>query len=316
MEKNQKMNKTNDKSVVFVADNNYVLQFLVTLSSLVHHVNNKDLNVYLITCGLSKANEAYIKKWSSVNSIEVHLCHVDVHELDWLIPYENAWSRFMFLKLYIPYVIPNEVRRILYLDVDILVTSSIAKLFELDIYDYALAAVEDTPDCIMHKKRCGIPKESPYINSGVMVINMDKWRTAANANLFWTYIRNNTEKGGVNDQDVINTVFQNQICLLPLRYNVTNHCFGFHPNLLPVHLQQLEDAYYAPIIIHFTNWNKPWIGGTCHKFKSKWLEEMKRVKEETSIAMPQTKRLGIAQMIKISAKYYLWRVYIFCKYRR
>lgn len=55
------MNKTNDKSVVFVADNNYVLQFLVTLSSLVHHVNNKDLNVYLITCGLSKANEAYIK---------------------------------------------------------------------------------------------------------------------------------------------------------------------------------------------------------------------------------------------------------------
>lgn len=123
-----------------------------------------------------------------------------------------------------------------------LIVDNITNLFNININNYALAAVEDTPDCIKHKKRCNIPENSPYINSGVMILNLEMWRQAAENDLFWSFIKENSKKFAINDQDVINYVFQNKIKTIPLRFNVTNHCFGFKPNVLPYHKNNLRKS--------------------------------------------------------------------------
>ena len=187
-------------------------------------------------------------------------------------------------------------------------------LFNININDYALAAVEDTPDCIQHKKRCNIPENSPYINSGVMILNLEMWRQAAENDLFWSFIKENSKKFAINDQDVINYVFQNKIKTIPLRFNVTNHCFGFKPNVLPYHKKQLKEVYQHPAIIHFTNWNKPWIKGNCHLYKKKWQETEKKICNIYSISPTQRHTTLKHRLVNVS-KYVLWKIFIIIKYR-
>ena len=305
--------KTEQKSIVFVADNNYILQFLVTLQSLLDN-NNENFTIFLITCELSEENKQHLTKWENNNFTKINILQIDSSELDWLKCMERTWSRFMFLKLYIPYLVPKDIKKIIYLDVDMLIVDNITNLFNINMNDYALAAVEDTPDCIQHKKRCNIPENSPYINSGVMILNLEMWRQAAENDLFWSFIKENYKKFAINDQDVINYVFQNKIKTIPLRFNVTNHCFGFKPNVLPYHKKQLKAVYQHPAIIHFTNWNKPWIKGNYHLYKKQWQETEKKICNTYSIS-PIQKHTTLKHRLVNVSKYILWKIFIIIKYK-
>lgn len=59
-------NENRTKSIVFVADNNYILQFLVTLQSLLDN-NNENFTIFLITCELSEENKQHLTKWENNN---------------------------------------------------------------------------------------------------------------------------------------------------------------------------------------------------------------------------------------------------------
>ncbi len=115
---------------------------------------------------------------------------------------------------------------------------------------------------------------SLYINSDVMIINLKKWREASHKGYFNDFVDNNRNRMKLNDQDVINSVSQNQIAGLHLRYNVTNFCYGIHKKLTLTHQKQLKEALKHPVIVHFTNWNKPWIAENFHYFKSAYLTTM------------------------------------------
>lgn len=303
--------KTEKNAIVFVADTNYILQFLVTVQSLLDN-NNEQFSIFLITCELSEEDKQNLIKWENHNLTKINILQVNMHELDWLKCMEHTWSRFMFLKLYIPYLIPNNIKKIIYLDVDMIIVDNISNLFNIDVNNYAVAGVEDTPDCIQHKKRCNIPENSPYINSGVMIINLEEWRLAAKNDLFWSFIRENFNKFTINDQDVINYVFQNKIKTIPLRFNVTNHCFGFKPNLLPNHKKQLKEVYKHPVIIHFTNWNKPWIQGNYHLYKKKWQQIEIKICNTYSIP-PIQKHTTLKSQFINAFKYTLWKIFIIIK---
>lgn len=303
-------------AVVFVSDDKYIIQFLVTLQSLIKESKDVSFDAYLITCGLNAYNISKIETWSREHSFNINILYIDIKELDWLKVMETYWSRFMFLKLYIPYLIPKHISYILYLDVDLLIVNNIKPLLQIDVSQYAVAGVEDTPDCIQHKKRCNIPSSSPYINSGVMLINLIEWRTAASQNLFWEYIQKNIyERKTVNDQDVINYIFQNKILTIHLKFNITNHCFGIRPNILPYHKKQLKECYRNPIVIHFTNWNKPWIKGNFHLYKKRWLKEEKEVCKicnMPSLNLPSNRK---GKKLINAIKYLITRIYNYIKYQ-
>ena len=147
-----------------------------------------------------------------------------------------------------------------------------------------------------------------------MILNLEMWRQAAENDLFWSFIKENSKKFAINDQDVINYVFQNKIKTIPLRFNVTNHCFGFKPNVLPYHKKQLKEVYQHPAIIHFTNWNKPWIKGNCHLYKKKWQETEKKICNIYSISPTQRHTTLKHRLVNVS-KYVLWKIFIIIKYR-
>ena len=86
----------------------------------------------------------------------------------------------MYLKLFMPLVIPQSEKRCLFLDVDMIVNDDIRSLYEMDLGGSALAATEDIPDCVQFRPRLNLKETDYYINSGVMVCDLDLWRRLYN----------------------------------------------------------------------------------------------------------------------------------------
>jgi lipopolysaccharide biosynthesis glycosyltransferase len=71
-----------------------------------------------------------------------------------------------------------EISRALYLDSDIVVMGDISGMLHLDLSQYPLAAALDAFDASpLFKRKISLGQSVPYFNSGVMLLNLDRWRS-------------------------------------------------------------------------------------------------------------------------------------------
>jgi lipopolysaccharide biosynthesis glycosyltransferase len=145
----------------------------------------------------------------------------------------------------------------LYLDSDLLIRKSIRPIWDTDLGDNVIAGVQEIPIEPSHCTRLGYPIKDGYINAGVILFDLDRYRQL---NLDTKLIGNmiaNPKRYYYNDQDAINEELHALTKQLPLTYNVTRERYqfkGHHKQTFPGQLQLLRD----PAIIHFTNYIKPW----------------------------------------------------------
>jgi lipopolysaccharide biosynthesis glycosyltransferase len=191
------------------------------------------------------------------------------------------------LRLFIPEVL-SEARRVIYLDIDVIVLTSLGSLFELDMGSAAACGVLDYPTLLTHaaERRKGVDRlenhfrftldlaEAPprYVNTGVLVMDLDKLRKCDFTKHALAYWAERNEQFIWNDQDVINGVLGGRICLLDPRYNVIPNIrrrpdlLGDHPWIGDIKLQLAE-----PWILHFAGRKKPWHPDADVPLRSVWL---------------------------------------------
>ena len=140
-------------------------------------------------------------------------------------------------------VVPAEVTRCIYLDIDILVATDLAELFTLDIQGQPVAMVVNTgmAEHVRDYLRSLDLDPDRYCNSGVLLMDLAAWR------------RERAGKGLIDcgiampahlwffDQDMLNTYFKNRCALLDERWNFRD-----------------ADAEPAGRLIHFAGAAKPW----------------------------------------------------------
>ncbi|KAL5561624.1 hypothetical protein UlMin_031371 [Ulmus minor] len=92
-----------------------------------------------------------------------------------------------YARLYLAEIIPPEVKRVIYLDSDLVVVDDIAKLWEVELDDKVLAAPEychtnfttyfsDEFWSDPNLSRTFSGRKPCYFNTGVMVVDVEKWR--------------------------------------------------------------------------------------------------------------------------------------------
>lgn len=138
-----------------------------------------------------------------------------------------------YYRLMIGSILPLDVEKCLYMDVDMLCLSDIRKLFFVDLEDKILAAVADfatwnTRFLKFRKLKYlfkGFLKFSrEYFNSGLLLINLKEWR------------RQNIEKKCLDvlkhykcilpDQDALNIIIKENYIKLPLSFNFFTVCYA------------------------------------------------------------------------------------------
>jgi lipopolysaccharide biosynthesis glycosyltransferase len=113
----------------------------------------------------------------------------------------------VLLRAAYPKIFPD-LDKILTLDNDTVVNENISELWDLDLADYYLAAVEET---------ALTQREGSYFNMGVAMLNLKKWREEqiddkliAALNKYWYRYK---------EQDCFNEFFRGHVLILPSDYN-------------------------------------------------------------------------------------------------
>lgn len=119
--------------------------------------------------------------------------------------------------------LPSDIDKILYLDIDLLVSHSLLPLWNTILDDFPLAACEDPfIEYSSYKNMLGLNPQHKYFNAGVLLLNLKKWRELDIFNLAVSIIQGKELK--YQDQDILNIIFENKVYYLDSRFNFTrNH---------------------------------------------------------------------------------------------
>ncbi len=156
-------------------------------------------------------------------------------------------------------LLPETVKRVLFLDPDMLVLDDIARIWETDISNGSVAAVVDQaiPTCssprgVKNWSSLGIPDSAPYFNAGVMLINLTRWRRLnipARASEYFYRISGQTD---FLHQEALNAVLWDDWVPLDERWNLiaslTGRAYGPYKRF----------SWGPPGIVHFAGRFKPW----------------------------------------------------------
>ena len=168
-----------------------------------------------------------------------------VHEL----PISGNWSTEIYYRLFAPYIF-KEIDQLIYLDGDTLISGKLSEIVKLrDDNSFVIAGVKDVAQEMNIKRLQLLEPNDVYINSGVLVMNLNRWRELLPMKKLLSELQNYKSLLSFPDQDFINLVWQNHIRLLPRSYNYM------------INLTERNKSYITikkPEIIHYV-FTKPWL---------------------------------------------------------
>lgn len=199
--------------------------------------------------------------------------------------------------------------KIIYLDSDLLVHGDISELWELDLEDFPIAAVEDPFTRDLH--RLGLTEDQGYFNSGVLLMNLDQWRKMNLGDLVLDFAFNNPAIIPYLDQCSLNAVLKGNWLRLEPKWNlqtgmVEKEPSGFFNRFFSE--QSLLEANQNPRIIHFTGAFKPWKPGCKHPFKNLFWEYLNQIPNEIKSPIDFS-WFRIKSWIPLSLNKFYWKLF-------
>ena len=252
--------------VACAADERYVVPLAVMLASLSDHIDSaRGAIVYVLNGGVSAENRERLER--SLLAENVELCWVDIRAAPFSdLPVWGRMSASTYHRLMLPEILPPSVRRLVWLDCDVVVNADVAALWASPLAGRHLLAVQDmivpyvsSPDGVACFAALGLAPEAKYFNAGVMIVNLDLWRRDDVPDRVADYLRSHQDDVVYWDQEGLNAVLAGRWGELDPRWNHNASVCG-RAFYRPRHLD--PDAYRRvvedPWIIHFSGNLKPW----------------------------------------------------------
>lgn len=230
-----------------------------------------------------------------------------------LVPFAH-YTLDAYVRLWIGEFFPPDVRRVLYLDADIVTVDSIASLWKTDL-DGALMAAVDIPGSEQGVANLKMRMEDGYFNSGVLLIDLQEWRNRNATETVIAYIQKYPERI-LYDQDALNACFYACTKRIPYKWNVI-WPFYREPIPLPLDRAEIERVRQEAVIIHFNGASKPWSYFCDHPRKAEyekylamtaWRDyvpydrtPMNRLRKLASRLLPRRVKTGIKAVIAAAA---------------
>jgi lipopolysaccharide biosynthesis glycosyltransferase len=236
-------------------DEGYVPFVFVLLSSVFKHNVNSDIYVHAIAPEITPSASHEITNFVEENFAKIFFYKLDKSSTQGFALPNHESSYFTlanYYRLFFADLVPNDLDKLLYLDIDTLVVGNLNELMQIDLEGFAVGAVQDIE---MHLRTdLGIDKLTDYFNSGVMLIDLHQWRVQQVTEHACNIILEYPDKiRGWVDQDALNMLFKGNWYHLDWRYNLMN---GYIPHDLP--RRDYNKFLTQKNIIHYNGTPKPW----------------------------------------------------------
>ena len=286
-------NSLSKVNICFAIDDNYAMYLKVALRSLLHNRNREfGYHVLILHTDVTKEHQDEIvkvaEKEEGVEVVfvdvtkEASLVHCDINS------YMSIATTYRLLLLSDMF---SHYEKILYLDSDLVVEGDISELFFCQMNDFPVAAVEETgfrqmsyakkavfingslPYNVDNYRTEALKMKHPerYFNAGVVLFDLKKCRECVTFEDVLNVVR--SKNYFYNDQDILNILFDGQVCLLDYSWNYQNNVEAFlarRPELYGPMYSDVKREF--PNVIHYVSSYKPWkdqvvLGEHYHKYE-------------------------------------------------
>lgn len=250
-------------NLVFSFDKYYIAVFKVLLHSI--YVNNpeEDMTIYLLhyemedeaLTDLDKTILAYGFHFEPINCRE-HL------EESKDVTINRYYTIEMYLWLFAPYVLPEDVDRALYLDPDIINLNNMHRFYDMDFEDNLFIAMDyEVKNRIVqpfNNLRLRTLSAEHYFNAGVVLLNIDKLRRERIPEEIPESVIENKPVLILPDQDIFNILYTGEV------KNGSWELFNLDPRLYQLFHLLKPEVYNENwvenevVFIHYGGKHKPW----------------------------------------------------------
>jgi lipopolysaccharide biosynthesis glycosyltransferase len=256
------------------------------------------LRVYVLDGGLEeRTKERVIRSWPA-GRFEISWVRVDASSLG--DPRTMRGSIACYFRILMPRVLPSSLHQAIYLDSDLLIRSDLTRLWSHDISGNLCLAVQDVGapfidstqaiknfrDCapyisykqpIPNFRALGLDPKAPYLNSGVLLIDLDGWRREDITSRLIECLTMNAQYVHLWDQYALNVVLVNRWGNLDRRWNQGHYIYKFPCwELSPYDKETFDQQLNDPHIVHFTSAHKPWRASCRHPLRQDFIDCLQR----------------------------------------
>jgi lipopolysaccharide biosynthesis glycosyltransferase len=264
--------------LVCAADDRYAMPLAVMARSALENIrSDRKVNLFIVDAGIKEVNKRKVLKSLDSGRCEVvflpkpELLIKDIEAAHNYCVMEEIQAKThlsmaAYYRLLIAELLPEYIERAIYLDCDLVVKGNLEDLWNIDFEDNYILGVPDmwihsvsARNGLLNYRELGIEPNTKYFNSGVMVINVRKWRTEEVFDRMVNYFKENKRYIRFHDQDILNAVFAGNWGELDPRWNVTPGIYEYSSWKESPYSEDLyTQLFHNPYIIHFAAAEKPW----------------------------------------------------------
>ncbi len=255
-------NPSKNVEVFFTINDSYAKYLSVTLVSILKNARpDEHYNFYVLTSDISEENKNKLNSIKTNTSYEIEFINIQKDLFDVVAESSQKHiSKETNYRFLISSIKPN-MDKCIFLDADLVVEHSLWDLMNQDIENYSLAAVNDIPYTIKGwLDETILPKKYTYKNTGVILVNLKKWRSDNIENKLFENSEKYADDFLYPDQDALNVTLASDIKTLKDEWNVFP-CFSLYK----------EQTFDKPKVIHWAGYIKPWNRIFCHSSHHYWL---------------------------------------------
>lgn len=243
--------------IACAADAAYVKPLATMLHSVFANVGpGRSVLVHTLDGGIADADKALMEE----------SCRGGPGSIRWVaandtrFPGVPLWGRMSvstYYKLLLAERLPADLRKVIWLDCDLIVLGDVGRLWDEDLAGHHVLAAQDavvprvsSRSGVAGWKELGIPADASYFNAGVMSIDLALWRRDRVGDRALEYVRRHRDRVYFWDQEGLNAVLAGLWGPLDPRWN--------HNVSVPGATRSARREERDPWIIHFAGNVKPW----------------------------------------------------------
>lgn len=273
--------------IVAAANNRFVPYLAVMLESIMQNsANNNQYRVTVLHVDIAD-DSVNILKSQIANFTNFSIDFIDVRETmkDYMSLYiSNHIQIETYFRLLLPSLLP-QVKKVVYVDCDVIANTDIYPLFGIDIGKNYLAGARDADSAANYNTDSEYKKyideilrlERPYdyLQAGVLVMNLEELRKFCNTEKMLNTAQSRSWK--FHDQDTLNYLCKGKILFVDYAWNFVydyNETFRRSKNIIINAPYRVYDEYLKakenPKMIHFSWTDKPWYSPSVHYGEKFW----------------------------------------------
>ena len=248
-------------NILLTINKKYVKLVNILLNSI--QLSNKDtkFDVYILHRELDIEDKNIIESGLDLNKFNIKIIKIDEEEVKNFPQYQKRYPKEIYFRLFATKYLPENIDKILYLDSDTLVINKLDELYNMDFEENFYIATTHVKKILrkINEVRLRIDDDVPYINTGVLLINLKELRKIDVQKEVCEFVENNSKKLMLPDQDIITALYGDKIKIVDaLRYNLGDrdlNLYNLNHIKNPIGLKWVKEN---TVIIHYYGRNKPW----------------------------------------------------------